>query len=111
MPSGVLPSGSGAVVSSERGGAGSAIGAQEARHLRAEPAAGAQQTGGERRASAARRGGRVIGLAVAKRLVEMHGGAIEATAPASAAGSDFILCLPLRTRHRRTHEGSSISQS
>ena len=101
MPSGVLPSGSGAVVSSERGGSG----------VVRNRAAGAQQTGGERRASAARRGGLGIGLAVAKRLVEMHGGAIEATAPASAAGSDFILCLPLRTRHRRTHEGSSISQS
>src|SRR6185295_13031031 len=35
------------------------------------------------------------GLALARRLVEMHGGAIEATSPGVGRGSTFTIWLPL----------------
>jgi signal transduction histidine kinase/ActR/RegA family two-component response regulator len=41
------------------------------------------------------RGGLGIGLALAKRLVEMHGGAIEAQSSGAGQGSRFIVRLPL----------------
>jgi signal transduction histidine kinase/ActR/RegA family two-component response regulator len=41
------------------------------------------------------RGGLGIGLALARRLVEMHGGAIEAQSPGTGQGSRFIVRLPL----------------
>jgi signal transduction histidine kinase/ActR/RegA family two-component response regulator len=41
------------------------------------------------------RGGLGIGLALAKRLVEMHGGAIEAHSAGSGQGSRFVVRLPL----------------
>ena len=63
-------------------------------------------------------GGLGIGLALAKRLVEMHGGAIEARSDGLGKGSEFVVCLPLQpvTReqpspppgmHRHKNSGSA----
>jgi CheY-like chemotaxis protein len=41
------------------------------------------------------RGGLGIGLSIAKRLVEMHGGTIEARSDGPGKGSEFIVRLPL----------------
>jgi len=39
-------------------------------------------------------GGLGIGLTLAKRLIEMHGGSIEATSPGPGQGSEFVIKLP-----------------
>jgi CheY-like chemotaxis protein len=41
-------------------------------------------------------GGLGIGLAIARRLVELHGGALVARSEGENAGSDFIITLPMR---------------
>jgi PAS domain S-box-containing protein len=46
------------------------------------------------RSSQLTRGGLGIGLAVAKRLIELHGGSIEARSAGEGQGSEFILRLP-----------------
>ena len=41
-------------------------------------------------------GGRGIGLAVVRDLVEMHGGTVEATSAGLKSGSEFTVLLPAR---------------
>jgi CheY-like chemotaxis protein len=41
------------------------------------------------------RGGLGIGLTLAKRLVELHGGSIEARSAGLGKGSEFVVCLPI----------------
>jgi PAS domain S-box-containing protein len=48
------------------------------------------------RASERTQGGLGIGLALVKRLIELHGGSIEAFSAGPGAGSEFIVRLPLR---------------
>ena len=55
----------------------------------------------ERRA----RGGLGIGLAVVKRLVELHSGSIAAESPGLGRGSLFRVTFPLATRHERVEAG------
>ena len=43
-------------------------------------------------------GGLGIGLALAKRIVEMHGGRIEGKSPGRGLGSEFVIHLPLAER-------------
>jgi signal transduction histidine kinase len=38
-----------------------------------------------------------VGLAVARRLVELHGGTIEARSAGAGLGAEFTLSLPLAT--------------
>jgi PAS domain S-box-containing protein len=45
-------------------------------------------------------GGLGIGLTLAKRLVELHGGSIEATSPGPGLGSRFVVRLPLSVETR-----------
>ncbi|MGV3561311.1 PAS domain S-box protein [Larkinella arboricola] len=40
-------------------------------------------------------GGLGIGLTLVKRLVEMHGGRVQAHSPGLGQGSEFVICLPL----------------
>ena len=67
-------------------------------------------------------GGLGVGLAVAKRLVELHGGAIEARSAGRRHGSEFIVRLPLTAesatgvtqnapRHRPHRRESSSSRT
>ncbi|HEX6992669.1 MAG TPA: ATP-binding protein [Gammaproteobacteria bacterium] len=62
-------------------------------------------TQGEQRSGEPRRG-LGIGLAVARRLIELHGGTITAASPGRNRGSEFVVTLPLsgtRPAQRRTH--------
>jgi CheY-like chemotaxis protein len=49
-------------------------------------------------------GGLGIGLAIARRLIELHGGAIEARSAGVGHGSEFIITLPLAESSRATAE-------
>jgi signal transduction histidine kinase len=46
-------------------------------------------------ASSHAQGGQGIGLSLARRLVELHGGTIEARSDGVGKGSEFVICLPL----------------
>jgi PAS domain S-box-containing protein len=52
-------------------------------------------------------GGLGIGLALARRLVEMHGGQIEARSDGPGLGSEFVIRLPLAKRQLSAMAGAS----
>ncbi|MBV9122514.1 MAG: response regulator, partial [Planctomycetes bacterium] len=59
-------------------------------------------------------GGLGIGLTLVRRLVEMHGGVVEALSEGPGQGSEFVVRLPLSTananvREEKTGEGSASS--
>jgi PAS domain S-box-containing protein len=60
-----------------------------------------------------RHGGLGLGLAIAKHLVELHGGSLKAHSPGESRGATFIVDLPLTAVHRaqpapeRAHPGSA----
>ncbi len=57
------------------------------------------------------RGGMGVGLALAKRLIELHGGQIEAHSAGVGRGSEFIARLPLAApgnNHRQPHSENSM---
>lgn len=58
--------------------------------------------------SARRQGGLGIGLALARRLVEMHGGAIKAESAGEGKGATFTVTLPMRSRVRAISERNSL---
>jgi signal transduction histidine kinase len=47
-------------------------------------------------------GGLGIGLTLAKTLVELHGGTLEARSGGAGQGSEFVVCLPLGAAHTPT---------
>jgi PAS domain S-box-containing protein len=58
-----------------------------------------------------REGGLGIGLALAKRLVEMHGGVIEARSEGVGKGSEFVVRLPVREAAREVTSPSTRPSS
>ncbi|HEU4652623.1 MAG TPA: ATP-binding protein, partial [Steroidobacteraceae bacterium] len=53
-------------------------------------------------------GGLGVGLAVAKRLIEMHGGAIEVHSRGRGRGSEFTVSMPLSHSAPATHDGAAL---
>ena len=58
--------------------------------------------------SARRQGGLGVGLALAERLVEMHGGAIKAESDGEGRGATFTVTLPTRSGSRAISEMNAI---
>src|SRR5262249_56995668 len=58
--------------------------------------------------SARRQGGLGLGLALARRLVEMHGGTIKADSPGEGQGASFTITLPARSGNRTTAEMKAV---
>jgi signal transduction histidine kinase/ActR/RegA family two-component response regulator len=61
--------------------------------------------------SARRQGGLGLGLALAERLVEMHGGAIKAESDGEGRGATFTVTLPTRSGSRAISEMNAIELS
>ena len=57
------------------------------------------------------RGGLGIGLSLARRLVEMHGGSIAAASPGAGLGSEFVVRLPLCRPATTTRPGDRRAES
>jgi PAS domain S-box-containing protein len=55
-------------------------------------------------------GGLGIGLAICKRLIEMHGGDVVATSPGVGKGSTFSIYLPLETAPEQLGEGRELKK-
>jgi PAS domain S-box-containing protein len=55
-----------------------------------------------------KQGGLGIGLAIAKQLVELHGGSIHATSPGEGQGSTFTVRLPLMAVHAQADEAGRL---
>ncbi|HET9862812.1 MAG TPA: ATP-binding protein [Steroidobacteraceae bacterium] len=55
-------------------------------------------------------GGLGIGLAIARRLVELHGGSLVARSAGENAGSEFVVTLPTRLPAAPSEPGSSASR-
>ncbi len=53
-------------------------------------------------------GGLGLGLAIARHLVELHGGTIEADSPGQGQGATFTVLLPARTRRARRADRGEI---
>jgi signal transduction histidine kinase len=53
-------------------------------------------------------GGLGIGLALVRRLVEMHGGRVSAHSAGAGQGSEFVLCLPLCTGVAEPGDGPTV---
>jgi PAS domain S-box-containing protein len=58
--------------------------------------------------SARPQGGLGLGLALAKRLVEMHGGTIRADSSGEGQGATFTITLPARSGNRTTNEMKAV---
>jgi PAS domain S-box-containing protein len=54
------------------------------------------------------RGGLGLGLAIARHLVELHGGTIHAASNGPGTGTTFRVALPLMIVHRESHEGERV---
>ncbi len=52
-----------------------------------------------------------VGLSIAKRLVEMHGGAIEARSDGHGCGSEFVVHLPLMAAHAANHAPAMLGST
>ena len=50
-----------------------------------------------------------IGLTLVKRLVEMHGGSVEARSEGSGKGSEFVMRLPLMVDNPKAHERPDLT--
>ena len=50
-----------------------------------------------------------IGLALVRRLVEMHGGSVSAHSEGPGRGSEFVICLPLMTTAALPAAGDSVA--
>ena len=53
-------------------------------------------------------GGLGIGLALVRRLVEMHGGRVSAHSGGAGQGSEFVICLPLFTGVAEAGDGPTV---
>src|SRR5512139_154395 len=55
-------------------------------------------------------GGLGIGLTLVKRLVEMHGGVLEAFSPGEGLGSTFMVCLPVLPGPPAAHSDAALDE-